>query len=170
MVVSRSLPHKSVCTSSTRLKNLRRRISGRHFQVLSSHSGQVRKLLLVSQSSTPILKCLPSTSVILFCTQNLLNAFLGLHQRSSHRVCGRPWSLAFLNPESTFPICYRIELRKVAVLALSPPTAAGATESNWSTYSFIVNMQRKRLEPERSKKLVLVHYIQQKTYSQNEAC
>ena len=42
-----------------------------------------------------------------------------------------------------------LELRKVAVLALSPPTAAGAMESNWSTYSFIVNMQRKRLEPER---------------------
>jgi hypothetical protein len=31
-------------------------------------------------------------------------------------------------------------------------------ESNWSTYSFIVNMQRKRLEPERSKKLVFVLY------------
>ena len=31
-------------------------------------------------------------------------------------------------------------------------------EFHWSTYSFIVNMQRKRLEPERSKKLVFVLY------------
>jgi hypothetical protein len=50
MVVSRRLPHKSVGTSPTRLKNL----SGdsevadvRYCQALSSHSGQVGKLLLM---------------------------------------------------------------------------------------------------------------------------
>ncbi len=50
MVVSRSPPHKSVCTSPTRLKSEeppRRRRSGRYCQVLSSHSEQVWKLLLM---------------------------------------------------------------------------------------------------------------------------
>jgi hypothetical protein len=40
----------------------------------------------------------------------------------------------------------------------SGPTAAGAGETNWSSYSFIVNRSRNRLKPERSKKLVFVHY------------
>ena len=43
-----------------------------------------------------------------------------------------------------------VDLRKVAVRALSAPTAAGAGEMNWSTYSFIVNRKRQQKTNARS--------------------
>ena len=49
-----------------------------------------------------------------------------------------------LQPRTDF-----LTLRKVAARALSAPTAAGAGERNWSTYSFIVNINRNFLKLER---------------------
>ena len=50
------------------------------------------------------------------------------------------------------------QLAKVAIRALSAPTAAGAGERNWSTYGFIVSRLRNKLSALRAKKLVFVHY------------
>jgi len=50
------------------------------------------------------------------------------------------------------------ELVKVAIRALSAPTAVGAGEEKWSTYGFIVSRPGNKASALRAKKLVFVHY------------
>ena len=42
--------------------------------------------------------------------------------------------------------------------ALAQPMGAGAGERNWSTYGFIVDKRRNRLDVDRARKLVYAHF------------
>lgn len=49
------------------------------------------------------------------------------------------------------------ELQEVAVRILSQPVSSSSAERNWSTYSYILNVKRNRLNSTRAEKLVCIH-------------
>jgi len=49
------------------------------------------------------------------------------------------------------------ELKELAFKLLGQPASSSCCERNWSTYSFIHNLRRNRLTPERAEDLVFVH-------------
>jgi hypothetical protein len=49
------------------------------------------------------------------------------------------------------------ELKDLALKLLGHPASSSCCERNWSTYSFIHNMKRNKLNPERAEDLVFVH-------------
>jgi len=48
-------------------------------------------------------------------------------------------------------------LKELAFKLLGQPASSSCCERNWSTYSFIHNLRRNRLTPERAEDLVFVH-------------
>ena len=49
------------------------------------------------------------------------------------------------------------ELQEVAIKVLSQPISSSSAERNWSTYSYIHNVKRNRLNCSRADKLVFIH-------------
>lgn len=49
------------------------------------------------------------------------------------------------------------ELAEIAIKVLAQPVSSSSAERNWSTYSFIHNVKRNRLNAKRADKLVFIH-------------